>query len=234
MLGDRAQAPSGAGYALQNRLAMSRALPEIHRTLPVERLAGFFQALRSEFSSYAQATESRVAVLTPGPLNETYFEHAFLARYLGFLLAEGADLTVRDDSLYVRTVSGLKKLEMVWRRLDADFADPLELNPRSQLGVAGLVHAIRSGTVTLANALARALSRRARFSLSCHPSPVRGLGGTSPFPILRPGGAASLWSAARSSQISIPSSSRRPSPRPSPVSYRKAPCSPRSSMRSAS
>ncbi len=85
VLGDRAQAPSGAGYALQNRLAMSRALPEIHRTLPVERLAGFFQALRSEFSSHAQATDSRVAVLTPGPLNETYFEHAFLARYLGFL-----------------------------------------------------------------------------------------------------------------------------------------------------
>jgi uncharacterized circularly permuted ATP-grasp superfamily protein/uncharacterized alpha-E superfamily protein len=153
VLGDRAQAPSGAGYALQNRLAMARSLPEIYRSLPVERLAGFFQALRSEFSAHAAATDSRVAVLTPGPLNETYFEHAFLARYLGFLLAEGADLTVRDDTLYVRTVSGLKKLEMVWRRLDADFADPLELNPRSQLGVAGLVHAIRAGKVTLANAL---------------------------------------------------------------------------------
>lgn len=153
VLGDRAQAPSGAGYALQNRLAMARALPEIHRSLPVERLAGFFQGLRSQFSSLAATTDSRVAVLTPGPLNETYFEHAFLARYLGFLLVEGADLTVRDDTLYLRAVSGLKKLEMVWRRLDADFADPLELNPRSQLGVAGLVHAIRSGKVTLANAL---------------------------------------------------------------------------------
>jgi uncharacterized circularly permuted ATP-grasp superfamily protein/uncharacterized alpha-E superfamily protein len=172
VLGDRAQAPSGAGYALQNRLAMARALPEIHRTLPVERLAGFFQALRSEFSSHAQATDSRVAVLTPGPLNETYFEHAFLARYLGFLLAEGADLTVRDDSLYVRTVSGLKKLEMVWRRLDADFADPLELNPRSHLGVAGLVHAIRSGTVTLANALGSGVVE-ARSLLAFLPSIAR-------------------------------------------------------------
>ncbi|MFX7507367.1 circularly permuted type 2 ATP-grasp protein, partial [Acinetobacter baumannii] len=76
----------------------------------------------------AAGTESRVALLTPGPLNETYFEHAYLARYLGFLLTEGADLTVRDDTLYIRTVSGLKRLEMVWRRLDADFADPLELN----------------------------------------------------------------------------------------------------------
>lgn len=153
VLGDRAQAPSGAGYALENRLAMARALPEIYRTLPVERLAGFFQDMRSHFSALAAATDSRVAVLTPGPLNETYFEHAFLARYLGFLLTEGADLTVRDDTLYLRTVSGLKKLEMVWRRLDADFADPLEFNPRSQLGVAGLAHAVRSGTVTLANAL---------------------------------------------------------------------------------
>jgi uncharacterized circularly permuted ATP-grasp superfamily protein/uncharacterized alpha-E superfamily protein len=153
VLGDKAQAPSGAGYALQNRLAMARSLPEIYRSLPVERLAGFFQALRSQFSSLATTTDSRVAVLTPGPLNETYFEHAFLARYLGFLLTEGADLTVRDDTLYLRTVSGLKRLEMVWRRLDADFADPLELNPRSRLGVAGLVHAIRSGKVTLANAL---------------------------------------------------------------------------------
>lgn len=172
VLGDRAQAPSGAGYALQNRLAMSRSLPEIYRNLPVERLAGFFQALRSEFSGHAAATDSRVAVLTPGPLNETYFEHAFLARYLGFLLAEGADLTVRDDTLYVRTVSGLKKLEMVWRRLDADFADPLELNPRSQLGVAGLVHAIRSGKVTLANALGSGVLE-ARSLLAFLPSIAR-------------------------------------------------------------
>jgi uncharacterized circularly permuted ATP-grasp superfamily protein/uncharacterized alpha-E superfamily protein len=172
VLGDRAQAPSGAGYALQNRLAMARSLPEIYRTLPVERLASFFQGLRSQFSSLAATTDSRVAVLTPGPLNETYFEHAFLARYLGFLLAEGADLTVRDDTLYVRTVSGLKKLEMVWRRLDADFADPLELNPRSKLGVAGLVHAIRSGKVTLANALGSGVVE-ARSLLAFLPSIAR-------------------------------------------------------------
>jgi uncharacterized circularly permuted ATP-grasp superfamily protein/uncharacterized alpha-E superfamily protein len=172
VLGDKAQAPSGAGYALQNRLAMARSLPEIYRTLPVERLASFFQGLRSQFSSLAGTTDSRVAVLTPGPLNETYFEHAFLARYLGFLLAEGADLTVRDDTLYVRTVSGLKKLEMVWRRLDADFADPLELNPRSQLGVAGLVHAIRSGKVTLANALGSGVVE-ARSILAFLPSIAR-------------------------------------------------------------
>ncbi|QCK84329.1 hypothetical protein E8L99_00220 [Phreatobacter aquaticus] len=172
VLGDRAQAPSGAGYALENRLAMARSLPEVYRTLPVERLAGFFQDVRAQFSSLAAGTDSRVAVLTPGPLNETYFEHAFLARYLGFVLAEGADLTVRDDTLYLRTVSGLKKLEMVWRRLDADFADPLELNPRSRLGVAGMVHALRSGQVTLANSLGSGIAE-ARSLLAFLPSIAR-------------------------------------------------------------
>ncbi len=172
VLGDRAQAPSGAGYALQNRLAMARSLPEIYRTLPVERLAGFFQAMRAQFSALAAGTESRVALLTPGPLNETYFEHAYLARYLGFLLTEGADLTVRDDTLYIRTVSGLKRLEMVWRRLDADFADPLELNPRSRLGVAGLVGALRAGKVTLANALGSGVAE-ARSLLAFLPAVAR-------------------------------------------------------------
>ena len=97
--------------------------------------------------------DSRVCVLTPGPLNETYFEHAYLARYLGFLLVEGEDLTVRDDGVFIRTVSGLKRAEVLVRRLDADFADPLELNARSRLGVPGLVQAVRDGTVVIANAL---------------------------------------------------------------------------------
>ena len=92
-------------------------------------------------------------MLTPGPLNETYFEHAYLARYLGFLLVEGEDLTVRDDGVFIRTVSGLKRAEVLLRRLDADFADPLELSARSRLGVPGLVQAVRDGTVAIANAL---------------------------------------------------------------------------------
>ena len=92
-------------------------------------------------------------MLTPGPLNETYFEHAYLARYLGFLLVEGEDLTVRDDGVFIRTVSGLKRAEVLLRRLDADFADPLELSARSRLGVPGLVQAVRDGTVVIANAL---------------------------------------------------------------------------------
>ncbi len=153
VLGDRTQAPSGAGYALENRLALSRAMPDIYRQLRVERVAPFFQAFQAELSALSRRDDSPVCVLTPGPMNETYFEHAYLARYLGFLLVEGEDLTVRDDGVFIRTVSGLKRAEVLLRRLDSDFADPLELSARSRLGVPGLVQAIRDGTVVMANAL---------------------------------------------------------------------------------
>ncbi|WP_095407252.1 circularly permuted type 2 ATP-grasp protein [Mongoliimonas terrestris] len=153
VLSDRTQAPSGAGYAVENRIALSRALPETVRSLNVERLAAFFQSFRDELARLNARAEARVGLLTPGPLNETYFEHAYLARYLGFLLVEGGDLAVRDGEVYVRTVSGLKRVDVLWRRLDGDFADPLELRTASRLGVPGLVQAIREGGVTVANAL---------------------------------------------------------------------------------
>ncbi len=153
VLSDRTQAPSGAGYALENRIALSRALPSVYRALNVERLASFFQQFKSDLARLNAAADARVCLLTPGPLNETYFEHAYLARYLGFLLVEGEDLTVRDDAVYVRTVSGLRRVDVLWRRLDADFADPLELRSASWLGVPGLVKAIREGSVVVANAL---------------------------------------------------------------------------------
>ncbi len=121
--------------------------------LRVERVAPFFQAFQAELSALSRRDDSPVCVLTPGPMNETYFEHAYLARYLGFLLVEGEDLTVRDDGVFIRTVSGLKRAEVLLRRLDSDFADPLELSARSRLGVPGLVQAIRDGTVVMANAL---------------------------------------------------------------------------------
>lgn len=165
VLGDRTQAPSGAGYALENRIALSRAMPDIYRTLRVERLAPFFQKFQAELSSLNRQDDSRVCVLTPGPLNETYFEHAYLARYLGFLLVEGEDLAVRSDGVFVRTVSGLKRVEVLLRRLDSDFADPLELSARSRLGVPGLVQAVRDGTVKIANALGSgAVEARAMLS----------------------------------------------------------------------
>src|SRR5882757_3569002 len=157
VLNDRAQAPSGAGFALENRLALSRAMPDIYRALRVERLAPFFQAFQADLSKLNRRDDSRVCLLTPGPMNETYFEHAYLARYLGFLLVEGQDLTVRHDGVFVRTVSGLKRAEVLLRRLDGDFADPLELNAASSLGVPGLVQAVRDHKVVIANALGAGL-----------------------------------------------------------------------------
>jgi len=169
VLGDRTQAPSGAGYALENRLALSRALPDIYRELRVERVASFFQAFQQELAAQSRRNDLPVCVLTPGPMNDTYFEHAYLARYLGFLLVEGEDLTVRHDGVFIRTVSGLKRAEVLLRRLDSDFADPLELSARSRLGVPGLVQAIRDGTVVLANALGSGVAE-ARAMLSFLPA----------------------------------------------------------------
>jgi uncharacterized circularly permuted ATP-grasp superfamily protein/uncharacterized alpha-E superfamily protein len=153
VLRDRTQAPSGAGFALENRLALRQSIPDIYRNLHVLRHAPFFQAMQAELTGLSHQDDSRVCVLTPGPMNDTYFEHAYLARYLGFPLVEGEDLTVRDNGVFIRTVSGLRRTEVLLRRLDADFSDPLELNARSRLGVPGLVQAVRDGKVVMANGL---------------------------------------------------------------------------------
>jgi uncharacterized circularly permuted ATP-grasp superfamily protein/uncharacterized alpha-E superfamily protein len=158
VLGDRTQAPSGAGYALESRIALTRAMPDLYRALRVERLAPFFQAIQADLAALNRRDDSPICLLTPGPMNETYFEHAYLARYLGFLLVEGEDLTVREDGVFIRTVSGLRRTEVLVRRLDADFADPLELNARSRLGVGGLVQAVRDGSVVIANGLGAGLA----------------------------------------------------------------------------
>jgi uncharacterized circularly permuted ATP-grasp superfamily protein/uncharacterized alpha-E superfamily protein len=153
VLGDRTQAPSGTGYALANRLVLSRTFPNLYRDMNVERLAPFFDAFRTGLAARATRSDPRICLLTPGPYNETYFEQAYLARYLGLLLVEGGDLTVRDGVVNVRTIAGLKRADVILRRIDSDFADPLELNGRSRLGVPGLLDVLRSGGVTLANAL---------------------------------------------------------------------------------
>jgi uncharacterized circularly permuted ATP-grasp superfamily protein/uncharacterized alpha-E superfamily protein len=157
VLGDRTQAPSGAGFVLESRLALQRAMPEVYRAIRVERLAPFFQAFQTALSGINRQDDSRVCLLTPGPMNDSYFEHAYLARYLGLLLVEGEDLTARDDGVFIRTVSGLRRAEVLLRRLDADFCDPLELNARSRLGVAGLVQTVRDGKVVIANSLGAGL-----------------------------------------------------------------------------
>jgi uncharacterized circularly permuted ATP-grasp superfamily protein len=107
----------------------------------VERLAPFFEAFRFGLTAMAQRSDPRICLLTPGPFNETYFEQAYLARYLGLLLVEGGDLTMRDGKVHVRAIAGLKRADVIWRRIDSDFADPLELNTGSRLGVPGLVEA---------------------------------------------------------------------------------------------
>src|SRR5271156_1153312 len=157
VLNDRAQAPSGAGYAIENRLALSRAMPDVYRTTRVERVAPFFQALQAELFALNRRDDARIGLLTPGPMNETYFEHAYLARYLGLLLVEGEDLIVEDDGVFIRTVSGLRRTEVLLRRIDADFADPLELNAASRLGVAGLLQAVRDDKVVIVNSLGAGL-----------------------------------------------------------------------------
>jgi uncharacterized circularly permuted ATP-grasp superfamily protein/uncharacterized alpha-E superfamily protein len=159
VLGDRAQAPSGAGYALENRLVVSRLLPQLFRDCRVERLAPFFSALRDSLASLAPRglDRPRVVLLTPGPYNETYFEHSYLARYLGYTLVEGADLTVRDRVVYLKTLGGLERVDVILRRTDDAFCDPLSLRGDSSLGVAGLVRAVRRGSVVVANALGSGL-----------------------------------------------------------------------------
>ena len=154
-LADRTQAPSGAGYALENRLVCSRVLPDVFKNSNVQRLAGFFQAYRETLASLAPARREnpRVVLLTPGPYNETYFEHAFLARYLGYTLVEGGDLTVRDNHVYLKTLGGLLPVDVIVRRQDSGFCDPLELRSDSMLGIPGLVQAVRCGNVAIANAL---------------------------------------------------------------------------------
>ncbi len=152
---DRTQAPSGAGYALENRTIVSRAFPELYRDLKVQHLAGFFRALQETLARQAPSDDEAplVVLLTPGRFNESYFEHLYLARQLGYPLVEGGDLTVRDATVYLKTLSGLRRVHAIMRRLDDDFCDPLELRTDSALGVPGLLEAVRQGRVLVANAL---------------------------------------------------------------------------------
>ncbi|HTE42946.1 MAG TPA: circularly permuted type 2 ATP-grasp protein, partial [Steroidobacteraceae bacterium] len=152
VLADRTQTPSGAGYALENREIVERVFPDLLRELSVRPIDRFFGALREQMLAAADAT-SLAVVLTPGPFNETYFEHVYLARQLGLPLVQGADLTVRDATVYLKTLAGLRPVHSILRRLDDDYCDPVELRSDSALGVPGLLSAVRAGKVVLANAL---------------------------------------------------------------------------------
>lgn len=154
VLSDRTQAPSGLGYALENRIVLSRLLPDEFRDSHVQRLASFFVERKAGLRTMAPWTESpNIVLLTPGPLAETYFEHAYLARYLGYPLVEGSDLTVRDRRVFIKTIDGLQPVDVIVRRVDDTFCDPLELRSDSFLGVPGLIEAARAGNVAISNAL---------------------------------------------------------------------------------
>jgi uncharacterized circularly permuted ATP-grasp superfamily protein/uncharacterized alpha-E superfamily protein len=150
----RVQAPSGLGYVLENRVAISRQFPEAFRDLHIQHLAATYKRLMEAVTELAPDHDGvpRIVLLTPGPFNETYFEHAYLARYLGLPLVEGSDLTVRDDCLFLKSLHGLERVHGVLRRLDDDFLDPLELRSDSTLGVPGILQAMRAGNVLIANA----------------------------------------------------------------------------------
>ncbi len=157
VVSQRTQAPSGLGYVMQNRLVVSRLFPEAYRAMNIQHLASAYRRLVESLYALAETCARgqtpRLALWTPGPFNETYFEHAYLARYLGLPLVEGGDLIVRDERVYLKTVQGLEPLHGLLRRLDDDFCDPLELRSDSTLGVPGLLQAVRAGNVVVSNAL---------------------------------------------------------------------------------
>jgi uncharacterized circularly permuted ATP-grasp superfamily protein/uncharacterized alpha-E superfamily protein len=159
VLSDRTQAPSGAGYALENRVVMARILPSLFRDSHVHRLALYFQNMRASLAALSprKQAEPRVVVLTPGSLNETYFEHIFLAGYLGYTLVSGDDLAVQDGRVWLRAMRRLEPVDVILRRVDDHFCDPLELYADSRLGVPGLTEAVRRGTVAVANPLGSSL-----------------------------------------------------------------------------
>jgi len=151
VISDLVEAPSTAGFAIENRIAMTRVFPNFFNTANIQRLAGFFQEFQQTLFALKGQTEGEIALLSPGPMNQNYAEHAYLARYLGLLLVEGEDLIVQNGKAMVRTVAGAKPVSLLWNRLPSEMIDPLELNAASMLGATGLVQALRDGTLSTVN-----------------------------------------------------------------------------------
>jgi uncharacterized circularly permuted ATP-grasp superfamily protein/uncharacterized alpha-E superfamily protein len=152
VLADHLRSPAGAGYALENRLATSRTLGGLQGRLNIQRHAPFFAAFRDGLAALCKRAEPRIGLLTPGRFNASYAEQAHLARYLGFLLVEGADLAVAEDRLYVRTIAGLKRVDALWQRADPRLLDPLAFDSHSTIGVPGLIDAFAAHNVLISNA----------------------------------------------------------------------------------
>lgn len=158
VLGDRVEAASGLGYALANRMLMSRLMPKVMQKMDVRSLQPFVNDFTRAIESLSpyRADSPNVALLSPGPSNETYFEQSFLARNLGYTLAEGADLTVRNNQLFMKTIGGVQRVDVLLRRIDSAWSDPLEMRSESMIGVPGLVNAVRQGNLAVANSLGSA------------------------------------------------------------------------------
>lgn len=190
ILADRTEAPSGVGYALENRIVISRMLPDVFDRCNVERLASFFIAAQETLRDLAprRRENPRVVLLSHGPTSPNYFEDAYLARYLGYTLVEGGDLAVRNSQVLLKTLGGLLPVDVIFRRQNSEDCDSLELNPSSRLGVAGLTQAVRAGQVAVANALGSGLVESAAF-MSFMPQLCKALLGEE---LLAPG-VATWW-----------------------------------------
>lgn len=159
VLSHRASAPHGCGYALENRLVMARIWPDLFRSCRVKRVAPFFSSLRAGLHEMAtNRDEPRIVLLTRGPESETYFEQAYMAQYLGYPLVEAGDLTVRDNRVFLKLLEGLQPVHVILRWMDGTLCDPLEIPSRTLAGVPGLVQAVRTGNVVVANSLGSGLA----------------------------------------------------------------------------
>jgi len=170
LIDNRTQAPSGLGYTLENRRIISKILPELTEGMFVKRLSPFFKNAHQTISKLApqEKENPNIIYLTPGPNNETYFEHAFLSSYLGYTLAQGDDLLVRNGFVWLKSIDGLEKVDVIIRRVDDEWCDPLELREDSRLGVPGLLHVIRLGHVSVINAPGVSVLENSAFMAFMH------------------------------------------------------------------
>jgi uncharacterized circularly permuted ATP-grasp superfamily protein/uncharacterized alpha-E superfamily protein len=159
ILSQRTESPAGIGYALENRIVTSRSIPEQFNAYNLHRLAGFFRRFADHFAHLGD--QHRSVVLTGGPEQQDYFEHALIGRYLGYPVVESADLTIRDSRVFMKTLEGLERVDLIIRRIASEHCDPLELRAAPGLGIAGLLHAARSGNVVVANAIGSGIAESA-------------------------------------------------------------------------
>ena len=153
VINDRTQSPSGLGYAIENRLTMNSISNDLYPNIEILKMAKFIEGFKDMLKSLSSSNHENplIALLTPGPLNETYFEHSYISSFLDLTLVQGEDLLVKNNQLWLKNLNGLRKVDTLIRRVDSQYCDPLELKNNSQLGVAGLVNVIRKDNLSMIN-----------------------------------------------------------------------------------